>query len=179
MVFRIHGAVNGDSMKTFLLSRGLALSALIFTLGFASNASAQFLGLDDTGTEGILTTSSTSTTVGALTTGGVVATIVAVTPKPGKNKALRAYLEANPAEVRQSIALGGGESAIDLANFFGVSPENRAAFASLLRERREILMPLLDDGRVEEDELFVFVASVHQAMLAHDALAIDAQALEP
>ncbi len=175
--FRIHGAVNGDSMKTFLLSRGVALAALLFTLGFASNASAQFLGLDDTGTEGILTTSSTSTTVGALTTGGVVATIVALTPKPGKNKPLRAYLEANPAEVRQSIALGGGSSAVDLANFFAVSPENRGEFAILLRNQRATLLPLMADGRVEEGELLVFVSSIHQAMLMHDVLATDALAL--
>ena len=165
-------------MKTMLFIRGCSLATLLLVVGWSSVASAQFLGLDDTGTEGILSTSSTSTTIGALTTGGAVATIVAVTPKPSQNKALRAYLEANPADVRQSIALGGGESVVDLANFFHVAPENRPAFATLLREHRELLMPLLADDRVEDDELFTFVSSVYHAMLDHDALAVDAAALK-
>ena len=133
---------------------------------------------DDTGNEGLLTSTSTTTTTTGLTTTGVVLTVYLVTPKKGRNAALKRYLEHNVVAVRHSIATGGGEGAIDLALFFGVESDHVGSFARLLRALHTDLTPTLSDSLITQKEVDRFVEIVYLAMTHHDLLARDAHRLD-
>lgn len=118
----------------------LALGACM-TLGASQSAWAQIVG-DDSSTGSTFSSTSTSTTTSAVTLGGIILTVYALTPK-GRAAFLQDYLEQHRAQVNEGLALGAGDAVEDLAQLFGVPKTHLAPFGQLLRARRARLSMLM------------------------------------
>ena len=51
------------------------------------------------------------------------------------------YMDANAVALSQEITMGGGQTVTDLAGMAGIEPEDRAAFAKVLRAQHAALVP--------------------------------------
>lgn len=150
-------------MNAKQLALGLATTALL-CMGIVSTASAQ---AEISGDGSVFALSSTSTTT---TTGiGVTVAVIWLVSSPSATKSLDRYIAANNAEVRQGLAMGAGASTEDLANFFGVSQKNHAAFANMLRKERKTLQKAVSGKR----DTVAFINHIKKNMRAHTTLSQD------
>lgn len=156
----------------------LSLSAGM-VLGLSLEASAQSLG-DDSATGSTFSSTSTSTTTSAVTLGGIILTVYALTPKGGA-AFLQDYLEQHRAQVNEGLALGAGDAVEDLAQLFGVPSTHVVPFGQLLRARRAQLKALISEGdnahAISAHAALEFARQIHQGMLGDARLAPLAQAL--
>lgn len=148
------------------------MAVLLATL--CSLASTTALAQDDSELSGTLSTTSTTTTSTAVVLGGIMLTLVLITPSKRRRAQLEHYLRTNGTALQRDIALGGGRVSADLATYFHVAPARRRAFARLLRPRYRQLLPLADPQRVDAARAARFYAIVCAAMLAEPQLEADA-----
>ncbi|MEM1348355.1 MAG: hypothetical protein AAGI01_07375 [Myxococcota bacterium] len=125
-----------------------------------------------------LGTSTTTTTTAVGVTVAVPFVITtssasAVQPNPpaerrARRKRVRLMMQHNRASLEQALALGGAESAADLAHLFKVSEEDFGAFAKALRAERAALAVLIatDEPTLEDAERLV---SAIEHVMATDA----------
>jgi len=61
------------------------------------------------------------------------------------------YMREHYVALQADIALGSGQALMDLAAVYGVAPEERAAFAKRARSVRRVVLPMLEDGDVDQE----------------------------
>jgi predicted exporter len=110
--------------------------------------------------------SSTTTTTAALAVPvGIVLTIIYVVSDDDEAN-LHQYMDNNAVALQHDLYIGGGESAQDLAVFFGVQEEQMADFGEILYENRAELAGLASPGGVEDGSAYEFAKIIITEMQA-------------
>lgn len=148
-------------------SRWSATCCLI--LGLAVIASPAAAQVDDSSTSSTFSSTSVSTTTSAITVGGVILTVYALTPK-AKATLIRDYMEQNRAQLQEGLAQGGGDAIQDLATLFGIPAEHQARFGQRLRAQRTLLGAALNKPHISEQDALRFAQHIHDQLRQDAAL---------
>ena len=148
----------------------LALSGILAVTCVLVHATPAAAQADSEATQ-VLTSTSTTTTSTAVVIGGIILTVVLITPSKKRSAWMLDYLRQHPAAVRQGLALGAGAAVDDLARALRLKPERRVDFGRLLRRERATLLALADPARLDEARAESF--AVHLiAALRRDGLVL-------
>ena len=146
----------------------VALSALLPATALAQSSSG-----GDGGAALLTSTSTTTTLVGVSVAAGVGITTTVRGKEKKSTAALAHYLDVNRVAIQESLPLGHGEAAQDLAALLGVDASTRGAqWQAVLRENRAALLAIITkESELESEDALAFMAIIEDAMAAKQALA--------
>ena len=149
--------------RSFVVGLVVALS-----LAFATPLYAQDQGddMDLTGAYSLTTSS-----YAAIISVPVALTVLVVVLLVRSSSEMENYIKENNVALQHDLHMGGGQTAADLATFFYVPVDQHAAFAQVLSESRDGLLPLTDINTLSPERAGDFVRVIYDAMMERPELA--------
>lgn len=157
-----------DSLKKLRRAMTSGALALATMMVFVSPAMAEGNETIIIFTPGLFTTTTSGVVLTAVD--GVSSTTSSTSDALFGCDQAQVYMDANAVALSQEITMGGGQTVTDLAGMAGIEPEDRAAFAKVLRAQHAALVPLLEDEVTREDAE-AFTRIITDAMREDEQLA--------
>lgn len=114
----------------------------------------------------------TSAGIGVTTLGGAITGVV-LTVNSADDESKASYIFDNATALKQDLTLGHGAAVRDLAEVFQVEPSDYGAFADMVHERRDKLVPLTDREKLTEQRASMFFRTIAKGMREHPRLRDD------
>lgn len=130
---------------------------------------------NDTALGGVVSTTTTIIAAPLTTVGGIISTTTGLFSSALGQ--LDGYIRDNAVALQQDLQVGGGHTADDLAQIFGVPAQHRAAFAQALRQRADKLVPLTRIEGRDMQRTTTFALIIIDAMRQDQRLAQHAPSL--
>lgn len=144
----------------------LLVAALLFAAIPTAAAQSNTTGTEAAGSIGGSLSTSTTTTASIAVPVGIILTIVWLVSDDDESASLHQYMDHNAVALQHDLYLGGGESAQDLAVFFGVEEDEMAEFGDILYDKRRDLAPLADPTGIEDGSAYQFARIIVTEMQA-------------
>ena|SRR5690554_1794237 len=150
--------------RSFVTALIVALSVAFTTPAYAQSNS------DDAAVAGTAFTLS-STTWSAIFTVPIGLTVLVVVLLVRSSSEMESYIQENNVALQHDLHMGGGHTTEELAAFFQVPTDQHDAFAQVLTESRNDLLPLTDLNTLSAERAGTFVRVIYDAMMEKPELA--------
>lgn len=107
----------------------------------------------------------TSTTYAAIFTVPIGLTVLVVVLLLRSSSEMESYIKENNVALQHDLHMGGGETTAELASIFNVPADQHDAFARVLSDERDALLPLIDLDTLTPERAGTFVRVIYDALM--------------